>query len=228
MFLHIGPPESPKQESMPPRNQLGEVFWEVAANFLGLYQYLVGSVYFDKLLFFAASLSVKISFYFYILKAHTWLELFAFLFLSFKRYFWHWKKMLFPSTKFIVFVIFCVIGSVKLETFLIWQKINICKCKCVLLVFALFTTIAPFFNFSNNISSCDTPAYFKGMSSFCSWKSSHCNTAMKCHVFQVSVLSIFFFNLNILMNNTMNSQVYPTLIFTSIGAPFLDVSSSIV
>ena len=136
--------------------------------------------------------------------------------------------MLFPSTKFIVFVIFCVIGSVKLETFLIWQKINICKCKCVLLVFALFTTIAPFFNFSNNISSCDTPAYFKGMSSFCSWKTSHCNAALKCHVFQVSVLSIFFFNLNILMNNTMNSQVYPTLIFTSIGAPFLDVSSSIV
>ena len=26
MFLQIGPPESPKQESLPPRNQLAEVF----------------------------------------------------------------------------------------------------------------------------------------------------------------------------------------------------------
>ena len=56
MFLQIGPPESPKQESMPPRNQLDEVFF--GEDFFGLYQYLVGSVYFDNLLFLAASLSV--------------------------------------------------------------------------------------------------------------------------------------------------------------------------
>ena len=65
MFLHSGPPESPKQESMPPRNQLNCLFWcdprvSLSGNFLGLYQYLVGSVYFDNLFFLAVSLSVVI------------------------------------------------------------------------------------------------------------------------------------------------------------------------
>ena len=87
MFLQIGPPESPKQESMPPRNQLDEVFF--GEDFFGLYQYLVGSVYFDNLLFLAASLSV-VKRYLTPYTESTILiltlpELPNFLFLSFKR-----------------------------------------------------------------------------------------------------------------------------------------------